>query len=102
MRVVRPGLFGGLVSSKQRRSGQEPGETEGSGDKKKPKKPLSFKVVLADAVELVRARKGRLAIGLGLMLINRVAGLVLPGTTKFLLDEVIGQGNRALLSQLIL
>jgi ABC-type multidrug transport system fused ATPase/permease subunit len=103
MRVVRPGLFGGLVSSKQRRSGQEPGEMEGGpGNKKKPKKPLSFKVVLADAVELVRARRGRLAIGLGLMLINRVAGLVLPGTTKFLLDDVIGQGNRALLSQLLL
>ena len=31
------------------------------------------------------------------MLINRLAGLVLPGTTKYLLDEVIGKGNRELL-----
>ena len=98
-RAARPGLFGGLVSSKQRRSGQEPGERE--GDKKKPKKPLSFRVVLADAGELVRAHKGRLALGLGLMLINRLAGLVLPYTTKDLLDEVIGKGNRELLTQLL-
>src|SRR5687768_7141790 len=98
-RAARPGLFGGLVSSKQRRSGQEPGEKE--GDKKKPKKPLTFRVVLADAADLVRAHKGRLAFGLGLMLINRLAGLVLPYTTKDLLDEVIGKGNRELLGQLL-
>jgi ABC-type multidrug transport system fused ATPase/permease subunit len=98
-RAARPGLFGGLVSSKQRRSGQEPGESD---DKKKSKKPIHWKVVLQDAADLVRARKGRLAFGLFLMLINRVSGLVLPGTTKYLLDEVIGKGNRALLGQLIL
>ncbi|MFL6202377.1 MAG: ABC transporter ATP-binding protein [Thermoanaerobaculia bacterium] len=98
-RAARPGLFGGLVSSKQRRSGQEPGERE--GDKKKPRKPLSFRVVLADAGELVRAHRGRLALGLGLMLINRLAGLVLPYTTKDLLDEVIGKGNRELLTRLL-
>ncbi|MFY9822172.1 MAG: ABC transporter ATP-binding protein [Thermoanaerobaculia bacterium] len=55
-----------------------------------------------DAIDLVRARKGRLALGLLLMAVNRAAGLVLPGTTKFLLDEVIGKGNRALLSTLIM
>ncbi len=98
-RASRAGLFGGLVSSKQRRSGQEPGEKE--GDKKKPKKPLTFRVVLADAGELVRAHKGRLAFGLGLMLINRLSGLVLPYTTKDLIDEVIGKGNRELLNQLL-
>jgi ABC-type multidrug transport system fused ATPase/permease subunit len=50
----------------------------------------------------VAARKGRLALGLGLLLVNRVAGLVLPGTTKFLLDEVIGKGHRELLGKLVL
>ena len=58
--------------------------------------------MLDDALDLVRARKGRLALGLGLMAINRLCGLVLPGTTKYLLDEVIGKGNRALLCQLVL
>ncbi|HET9228440.1 MAG TPA: ABC transporter ATP-binding protein, partial [Thermoanaerobaculia bacterium] len=99
-RATRSGLFGGLVSSKQRRSGQEPGEKE--GDKKKPKKPLTSRVVLADAAELVKARKGRLLLGLGLLLVNRLAGLVLPGTTKYLLDEVIGKGNREMLTMLLL
>ncbi|HXU82044.1 MAG TPA: ABC transporter ATP-binding protein, partial [Polyangia bacterium] len=98
-RVVRRGLFGGLVSSKQRRSGVEPGEMEAG--KKKPKKPLSLRVVMNDAVDLVRARKGRLALGLFLMTINRLCGLVLPWTTKYLLDEVIGKGNRAMLGQLV-
>ncbi len=113
-RPSRPGLFGGLVSSKQRRSGREPGETDegkpsgapgtppGNSDGKPPKKAINWRVVLADAGELVRARKGRLAFGLFLMLINRLCGLVLPGTTKYLLDEVIGKGNQALLGQLVL
>ncbi|HSF41029.1 MAG TPA: ABC transporter ATP-binding protein, partial [Thermoanaerobaculia bacterium] len=67
----------------------------------KTKKPLNTRVILEDALELIRARKGRLALGLFLMTINRVCGLVLPYTTKFLVDEVIGKGNRGLLTQII-
>jgi subfamily B ATP-binding cassette protein MsbA len=78
----RTGLFGGLVSSKQRRAAPE-------SDAAKAKKPITFRVVLKDALELVEARKGRLAIGLGIMAVNRVAGLVLPWVTKNLLDNVI-------------
>ncbi|HKV09200.1 MAG TPA: ABC transporter ATP-binding protein [Thermoanaerobaculia bacterium] len=66
------------------------------------KKPLNGRVVWQDALDLIRARKGRLAFGLLLMAINRLCSLVLPGTTKFLLDEVIGKGNRAMLAQLVL
>jgi ABC-type multidrug transport system fused ATPase/permease subunit len=95
-RPARQGLYGGLVSSKQPRARVEPSEAQ------KPKKPLKMRVVLDDAWELVRARKGRLALGLFLMSINRLAGLVLPGTTKYLLDDVIGKGNRAMLMQLVL
>ncbi|MES1242810.1 MAG: ABC transporter ATP-binding protein [Acidobacteriota bacterium] len=101
-RTARPGLFGGLVSSRQRRSGVEPGEVEDKERKKPAKKPIDWRVVLDDATDLIRARKGRLALGLFLMLINRVCGLVLPGTTKYLLDEVIGHSNRAMLGQLVL
>jgi subfamily B ATP-binding cassette protein MsbA len=101
-RVARAGLFGGLVSSKQRRSGVEPGEVEDKDKKKPAKKPIAWKVVLNDAADLVRARKGRLAFGLLLMIINRLCGLVLPWTTKSLLDDVIGHHNRAMLGQLIL
>jgi len=77
---------------------REPGDAPGA----KPKKPLKMRVILDDAWELVRARKGRLAFGLFLMLINRLSGLVLPGTTKFLLDEVIGKHNQAMLKYLVL
>jgi subfamily B ATP-binding cassette protein MsbA len=38
-----------------------------------------------------------LGIGLALMVMNRLAGLVLPGSSKFLIDNVIGEGNMALL-----
>ena len=95
-RPARQGLFGGPVSSKQPRAVTPPSE---ANNKKTPLKP---RVVFADALELVQARKGRLALGLGLMAINRLCGLVLPGTTKYLLDDVIGKGNRELLMQLVL
>jgi ABC-type multidrug transport system fused ATPase/permease subunit len=94
-RPPRSGLFGGLVSSKQRGAARRDAE-----DKKK--KSLNTRVILRDAGELVRARKGRLALGLGLMAVNRVCALVLPYTSKFLIDEVIGKQNRELLLQLIL
>ncbi|HMA16798.1 MAG TPA: hypothetical protein VKS03_00030, partial [Thermoanaerobaculia bacterium] len=68
----------------------------GSSEEKKRRAP-PFKVVLRDARELVHERKGRLAVGFAFLVINRICGLVLPGTTKFLLDEVIGKGRRELL-----
>jgi ABC-type multidrug transport system fused ATPase/permease subunit len=49
---------------------------------------------------LLAARRGRLTLGLGLMLINRASGLVLPGTSKYLIDDVIGQGQVELLQTL--
>jgi ABC-type multidrug transport system fused ATPase/permease subunit len=97
-RAARTGLYGGLVSSKQKTPVRDPGDAPGSP----PKKPLKLRVVLDDAMDLVRAHKGRLAFGLFLMLINRLSGLILPGTTKYLLDEVIGKHNRAVLLQLVL
>jgi ABC-type multidrug transport system fused ATPase/permease subunit len=56
----------------------------------------------AEARELVWAHRGRLALGLVLMLINRLAGLVLPASSKFLIDDVIGQGRAELLVPLAL
>ena len=46
---------------------------------------------------LVWARRYRLALGLVLMFIGRLAGLVLPGTSKYLVDEVIGNSRTDLL-----
>ncbi|MBI3142205.1 MAG: ABC transporter ATP-binding protein [Bacteroidetes bacterium] len=43
-----------------------------------------------------------LLIGLALILINRVASLVLPGSTKYLIDNIVGPGNMALFGQFVL
>jgi subfamily B ATP-binding cassette protein MsbA len=52
--------------------------------------------------ELVRPRRGKLALGFLLMLINRPAGLVLPGSTKFLVDSVIMKHQTWMLQPLVL
>src|SRR5262249_43557060 len=55
-----------------------------------------------EARELVWTHRKRLTLGLVLMLINRLAGLVLPTTTKYLMDDVITQGHWDLLPKLAL
>jgi subfamily B ATP-binding cassette protein MsbA len=51
--------------------------------------------------ELIRPRRGKIALGFLLMLINKLCGLVLPGSTKYLLDNVIGQRQVELLVPLV-
>ena len=55
---------------------------------KKPKKKLDATAVWREARALIVARWGRIAVGLVLMLINRLAGLVLPASSKYLIDDV--------------
>ncbi len=66
-----------------------PSETE--------KKPLSLPVAWREARDLMWAHRSRLAAGFVLMLVNRLAGLVLPATSKFLIDDVIGRRQADLL-----
>jgi len=61
------------------------------------KKRLSASAAWREARELVWAHRRRLGIGLGLMLVGRLAGLVLPASSKYLIDEVIGQNRTDLL-----
>jgi ABC-type multidrug transport system fused ATPase/permease subunit len=96
--VARLRAIGGSVTSRLPRTEGRRGRPGEEGKKKAP--PVS--VILRDAVELVAARKGRLAAGLALLLVNRVCGLVLPGATKWLLDEVVGKGRRELLAPLLM
>ena len=93
-------IGGGVSSRVPRGEGRRSGLSGETGSQAK-KKPLPFSVVFRDAVELVSARKGRLALGLAILLVNRLAGLVLPGTTKWLLDDVVGKGRRELLPLLL-
>jgi ABC-type multidrug transport system fused ATPase/permease subunit len=68
----------------------------------KPKKPkIKVSTLSRDIRELVWPRRGLLALGLVLIMINRLAGLVLPGATKFLVDGVILKRNLALLFPIV-
>jgi ABC-type multidrug transport system fused ATPase/permease subunit len=61
------------------------------------KKKVRFSDVWEEARVLVWAHRWRLALGLGLMLVNRVVGLVLPATSKYLVDDVVGKHRADLL-----
>ena len=79
-----------------------PNEARSAAAEDSPKTPK--KAFTAGAWEeargLIWTHRKRLALGLGLMLINRLAGLVLPTTTKYLMDDVIAQGHWDLLPTL--
>jgi ABC-type multidrug transport system fused ATPase/permease subunit len=61
------------------------------------KRRLQLSDVAREARDLVWAHRRRLALGGALMVVNRMAGLVLPGSSKFLIDDVIGQARHDLL-----
>src|ERR1700752_2128930 len=65
-----------------------------------PKKPLKASNVYRDVRDLVWPRRNLFALGLLLVFINRAAGLVLPGSTKFLIDDVIQKRRQEMLAPL--
>jgi subfamily B ATP-binding cassette protein MsbA len=73
-------------------------------DNSKPKgKPADhLKSVLPLLKDLIRPRRGLLALGFVLMVVNRLCGLVLPASTKFLIDSIIGKHRADLLQPLVL
>jgi ABC-type multidrug transport system fused ATPase/permease subunit len=68
----------------------------------KSPKVQRLRAVLPIVWELTRPRIGLLSIGFLLMIVNRVASLVLPYSTKFLFDNVIPKRSLHLLDQLVL
>lgn len=67
-----------------------------------PKKKVAWSAAWGEARDIIWARRWRLSVGLILMLIGRVAGLVLPASSKYLIDEVVGKGRADLLVPLAL
>jgi ABC-type multidrug transport system fused ATPase/permease subunit len=57
---------------------------------------------LPDVWALIKPRRGLLALGFVLMAINRVSGLVLPASTKYFVDNVIGKREVSLLTPIVL
>ena len=71
-----------------------------TGPSKPGKKTEIFKA-LPEILQLIRPRRALLSLGLVLMVINRVSGLVLPASTKYLVDDVIAKKHYHLLYPLV-
>jgi ABC-type multidrug transport system fused ATPase/permease subunit len=69
---------------------------------KEEKKRLNPRDVWRDARELIYAHRHRLALGLLLTTVNRLIGMVLPVSTKFLIDDVLIKHRSELLVPLAL
>ena len=70
-------------------------------EKKDGKHKPNLRVVMPEIWALVRPRKRLLAVGLVLMAINRVSGLVLPYSTRFLIDNVVTKHQMKLLGPIV-
>src|ERR1044071_7304639 len=68
----------------------------------KKKKKIRWSAAWGEARELIWAHRHRLALGAVLMVINQAMGLVLPASTKYLIDVVIGKGRTDLLWKIAL
>src|SRR6201997_2264446 len=86
--MMRPGSMEGSISAKAERTTSTRGAIRaGAGDQ--PKKKTDLKKVMPEVWRLVRPRRWLLLFGLLLVAINRVAGLVLPLSTKYFIDVVL-------------
>src|ERR1700686_3425489 len=70
-------------------------------EEKKQKRKNAWKN-LPDVWALIKPRRGLLALGFVLMAVNRVAGLVLPLSTKSFVDSVVGKKQVHLLTPIVL
>jgi ABC-type multidrug transport system fused ATPase/permease subunit len=67
---------------------------------KKPKP--NYSNAWHEARQLIWQHRRRLGLGLGLMMVNRLAGLVLPASSKYLIDHVIGERRVDMLGKIAL
>lgn len=88
---VRLGRFEGSGRSRRDASALETASRKGAFTRE----------VRSEVWRLVRPRRKLLALGFLLMVVNRVSGLVLPASTKYLIDDVIGKHRSDLLVPLV-
>jgi subfamily B ATP-binding cassette protein MsbA len=91
----------GLGSAERSRGARPAPGATGPGDTPSTKNKIS-RGALEEARALIWLHRRRLGIGLTLMVINRLAGLVLPTTSKYLMDNVVLRNQWDLLPRLAL
>ena len=77
-------------------------EKEPTAAEKPKKKKLDTWKSLPDVWALIKPRRGLLALGLVLMAVNRVCSMVLPGSSKYFVDNVVGKKEVGLLTPIVL
>ena len=87
------------AGSRRGRSQQDP--ASGSEEEKKKKK-INTARAWSETRALIAEHRRPLTIGLLLMLVNRLTGLILPASSKFLFDDVLGKHRTELLVPLAL
>ncbi len=82
-------------------AGARPVAADGQKDPRE-KRRIRWSEAWQEATLLIWTRRGRLSLGLVLMFVNRLSGLVLPGSSKLLIDDVFGKGRHELLMPIAL
>jgi ABC-type multidrug transport system fused ATPase/permease subunit len=68
----------------------------------KPSQSERLKTLLPEVWALMKSRRGLLLVGAALMVVNRVCGLALPVSSKFLIDNVMRKGQIHVLGPIVL
>ncbi|MFN7981641.1 MAG: ABC transporter ATP-binding protein [Vicinamibacterales bacterium] len=89
----------GLGSAERSRGARPAPGSDGSATPGKDKKKIT-RGAIDEAKSLIWLHRKRLSLGLGLMIVNRLAGLVLPTTSKYLMDNVVLRNQWELLPRL--
>src|ERR1700712_5951321 len=101
MGSFRPSMSGGHGSTRSAERGTRNVSRSVSAELTKKGPPPKLKKVWPEIQKLVRPRAGLLLGSFFIMLVNRAAGLVLPASTRYLIDDVMRQGHLYLLPKII-
>lgn len=93
-------LGGGRHLHNAERTGRNPSRALSAQMTQKKKKP-SLKRVMPEVIKLVRPRLPLLGFSFLVLILNRVCGLVLPASTKFLIDNVMRQHEMWMLPRIV-
>ena len=93
-------MSGGHSTRSMERTSRNPSRSVSAElTQKKPKPPL--KKVWPEVMKLVKPRLPLLGLSLLVLIVNRACGLVLPASTKYLIDDVMRQHHAEMLPRIV-